>query len=144
MKICVVGSGYVGLVTGACLAGADHGGCLCGLPRLAGVDFALKHVVSGNPAAAADALEAGAIDRIADGDIVEAAVTYAEELVADDAPLKRASELTIDAGQFNDARATRVDVDKTDRPRVGVGGGERPRSRLERNSCRRRRPRDVG
>jgi 3-hydroxyacyl-CoA dehydrogenase len=72
------------------------------LPRLAGVDFALKHVVSGNPAAAADALEAGAIDRIADGDIVEAAVTYAEELVADDAPLKRASELTIDAGQFNE------------------------------------------
>ena len=72
------------------------------LARLAGVDFALKHIVSGNPASAADALAAGAVDRVEDGDIVAAAVAYAEELVADGAPLRRASELTIDAGQYND------------------------------------------
>jgi len=72
------------------------------LPRLTGVDFALKLITSGNPAAAAEALEAGAIDRIEDDDIVAAAVSYAEELVAADAPLKKNHELTLDAAQLND------------------------------------------
>jgi 3-hydroxyacyl-CoA dehydrogenase len=72
------------------------------LPRLTGVDFALKLITSGIPAAAAEALEAGAIDRIEDDDIVAAAVSYAEELVAADAPLRKNHELTLDAAQFND------------------------------------------
>jgi 3-hydroxyacyl-CoA dehydrogenase len=72
------------------------------LPRLAGVDFALKLTTSGNPVTAAEALEAGAIDRVEDGDIVAAAVAYAEELVTADAPLKRAQEITLDAAKFGD------------------------------------------
>jgi 3-hydroxyacyl-CoA dehydrogenase len=72
------------------------------LPRLAGVDFALKLTTSGKPVSAAEALEAGAIDRVEDGDIVAAAVAYAEELVAADAPLKRAQEMTLDAAKFGD------------------------------------------
>ena len=71
------------------------------LPRVAGVDFALKHIISGNPASAGEALEAGAIDRIAEGDIVDAAVAYAEELVATEAPLKRAHEISLDASKFD-------------------------------------------
>ena len=72
------------------------------LPRLAGVDFALKLTTSGKPVSAAEALEAGAIDRVEDGDIVAAAVAYAEELVTADAPLKRAQEITLDAAKFGD------------------------------------------
>ncbi|MBT8080079.1 MAG: enoyl-CoA hydratase/isomerase family protein [Gammaproteobacteria bacterium] len=72
------------------------------LPRLAGVDFALKLIVSGNPVPAAEALEAGAIDRVEDGDIVAAAVAYAEELVAGAAPLRKSHEMTLDASRFDD------------------------------------------
>ncbi len=71
------------------------------LPRLAGVDFALKLIVSGSPASAAEALEAGAIDRIENGDIVAAAVAYAEELITDGAPLRRTHEMTIDGGKYD-------------------------------------------
>ena len=72
------------------------------LPRLANVDFALKLTTSGNPVSAGEALEAGAIDRVEDGDIVAAAVAYAEELVATDAPLRKSHEMTIDAAQHDD------------------------------------------
>ena len=72
------------------------------LPRLTGVDFALKLIASGNPVSAAEALEAGAIDRITDGDLVAAAVVYAEELVAADGPIKRAQEITLDPAKFDD------------------------------------------
>ncbi len=72
------------------------------LARLSGLDFALKLITTGNPASAAAALEAGAIDRIAENDIVEAAVAYAEELVAADAPLRKTHEMTLDATQYDD------------------------------------------
>ena len=72
------------------------------LPRLTGVDFALKMITSGNPVSARDALEAGAIDRVEDGDIVSAAVAYAEELVANKAPLRKTHEMTLDGAKYND------------------------------------------
>lgn len=71
------------------------------LPRLANIDFALQLIVSGDPAVAGSALEAGAIDRVEDGDIVDAAVAYAEELVAANAPLRRAQDMTLDATQYD-------------------------------------------
>ncbi|MGI9231986.1 MAG: 3-hydroxyacyl-CoA dehydrogenase NAD-binding domain-containing protein [Woeseiaceae bacterium] len=71
------------------------------MPRLADMDFALKLISSGNPVSAGEALEAGAIDRIADDDIVSAAVAYAEELVADGAPLRKTHEMTIDADKYD-------------------------------------------
>ncbi|MEM7277914.1 MAG: 3-hydroxyacyl-CoA dehydrogenase NAD-binding domain-containing protein [Pseudomonadota bacterium] len=72
------------------------------LPRLTGVEFALKLITSGNPASASAALDAGAVDRIAEGDIVDAAVGYAEELLADGAPLRKSHELDLNASQYND------------------------------------------
>lgn len=72
------------------------------LPRLAGVEFALKLIVSGNPASAAEALSAGAVDRLTDEDIVDAAVSFAEELIADKAPLPRTHEMEIDAAAYDD------------------------------------------
>lgn len=72
------------------------------LPRIANVEFALKLITSGNPVAAAEALEAGAIDRVAEGDIVDSAVTYAEELIAKGAPARRSNELTIDKSRYNE------------------------------------------
>lgn len=71
------------------------------LPRLAGVDFALKTITSGNPVTAEDALAAGAIDRIANGDIADAAVAYAEELLANNAPLRRTHEMAIDGTKYD-------------------------------------------
>lgn len=72
------------------------------LPRLTGVNFALKMITSGTPVPATVALEAGAIDRIEDDDVVSAAVNYAEELVAENAPLKRTHEMTLDAAKYDD------------------------------------------
>ena len=72
------------------------------LPRLANVDFALKLMTSGNPVSAEEALAAGAIDRIEDGDIVAAAVKYAEELVAENAPLRKTHEMTLDGADYDE------------------------------------------
>jgi len=52
------------------------------LPRLIGVENAITAIVSGSPIFAPQALEMGIIDRIADGDIVDAGIKYAEEIVA--------------------------------------------------------------
>ncbi len=72
------------------------------LPRVAGVDFALKLIASGAPVSAAVALEAGAIDRIEDGDIVAAAVRFAEALLATKAPLKKSHAIKLDASKYDD------------------------------------------
>lgn len=71
------------------------------LPRLTELDFALQMITSGKPVSASEALKAGAIDRIAEGDIVDAAVAYAEELLANGAPLKKAHELSIDKSRYD-------------------------------------------
>ncbi len=70
------------------------------LPRLAGVDFALKLSTTGTPVGAAEALEAGAIDRLVNDDIVSAAVQYADELVVDGAPLRRTHEMVVNADTY--------------------------------------------
>jgi len=54
------------------------------LPRLVGAEKAMDMMLSGRPIKAATALEYGAIDRLADGDDLEAAaIAYAGECVAD-------------------------------------------------------------
>jgi 3-hydroxyacyl-CoA dehydrogenase len=52
------------------------------LPRLVGVEKALDWILWAKQITAADALKAGAIDKIVGGDVVEAAVTLAKELAA--------------------------------------------------------------
>lgn len=64
------------------------------LPRLCGIPKAAEICASGDMIPAAVANELGIIDRIAEGDLVEAAVAYAREIAdAGEAP-RRTSELT--------------------------------------------------
>jgi len=69
------------------------------LPRLIGAEMATKMVSSGAPVAASKLMEAGAIDRIFDGeakDFVAAAIDYAKELVAQNAPCKSCADLSVE------------------------------------------------
>ncbi|MGC2331941.1 MAG: 3-hydroxyacyl-CoA dehydrogenase NAD-binding domain-containing protein [Candidatus Acidiferrales bacterium] len=50
------------------------------LPRLAGVAKAVEMCTTGKPVAAADALEAGIVDRIIEGDLLAGAIAFAREI----------------------------------------------------------------
>src|SRR5262249_13575448 len=66
------------------------------LPRAIGVQAALDMIVSGNPVDAQGALDAGLVDRVAKGDLVEDAVAYARELIAQGAKPRPLSSKSID------------------------------------------------
>lgn len=51
------------------------------LPRLIGAEAAVKAIISGDPIMAPDALTMGIVDRVASGDIVEDALSYADEII---------------------------------------------------------------
>ncbi len=77
-------------------------------PRLAGVEAALDLMTSGKPIGAAQAAAANLVDRIVDGDLNDAALAYARELVADNAPIRKSSEQPVpghDAAVFDNYRA---------------------------------------
>jgi 3-hydroxyacyl-CoA dehydrogenase len=59
------------------------------LPRLAGVAKAAEMCAGGEPVKAADALEAGILDRIVDGDLLQGAVAYAREIANRGGPPRR-------------------------------------------------------
>jgi 3-hydroxyacyl-CoA dehydrogenase len=61
------------------------------LPRLVGVQKALEMCVSGRPIAAADALSAGLIDEIVEGDLEAGAATFARAVSARGGPHPRTS-----------------------------------------------------
>ncbi len=64
------------------------------LPRLIGVDPALKMITSGAPVTEGDALKSGLIDRVCEGtDIRQAALDYAQSLLAENAPARPVSGL---------------------------------------------------
>ena len=79
-------------------------------PRLAGVAAAIDMMTSGRPWSAAEAAEAGLIDRIVDGDLELGAFAYVEELLAEGAPVRRASQLPVadDALDVLDSLRSRV------------------------------------
>jgi 3-hydroxyacyl-CoA dehydrogenase len=52
------------------------------LPRLVGVEKAIEMCVTGRPIRAADALQAGLIDSIVEGDLVEGAAAFARDVAA--------------------------------------------------------------
>src|SRR5438552_15816885 len=52
------------------------------LPRLAGVPIAVEMCAFGEPVKAAEALEAGIVDRLIDGDLLAGAMAFAREVVA--------------------------------------------------------------
>jgi 3-hydroxyacyl-CoA dehydrogenase len=64
----------LGLIPGA--AGTQR------LPRLAGVTKATQMCVDGNPISAKDAFEAGIIDRIVEGDLLQGAIAFLREKIA--------------------------------------------------------------
>ena len=72
------------------------------LPRLAGARKALEMMTSGRQVGAAEALESGIIEKIVEGDLRAGAIAYARDLLAAGAPLKRVSELDIDAAGVDD------------------------------------------
>lgn len=73
------------------------------LPRLVGVKAALDLVVFGKPVSADKAQTMGAIDEIADGDLLDAAIEYAARLVADGASLRKISDMPIERTPDTDA-----------------------------------------
>jgi 3-hydroxyacyl-CoA dehydrogenase len=70
-------------------------------PRLIGIEAALDLMVGGKPIGATRALEAGLIDRIAEGDLLKAALAYAGELASElgggGASPRRTTELPVKA-----------------------------------------------
>ena len=64
--------------------------------RLAGIQNALNLIVSGNPISAKKALEQNLIDRVLEGELFDAALQYAEELIAGKAPTKRVRDDSIE------------------------------------------------
>jgi 3-hydroxyacyl-CoA dehydrogenase len=77
-------------------------------PRLAGAQAALDLMTSGVPISATQATEAGLVDRLIDGNLLEGALAWAAELLADGAKPRRTAELTVpdhDAGLFDTYRS---------------------------------------
>jgi 3-hydroxyacyl-CoA dehydrogenase len=66
------------------------------VPRLTGVKAALDLMTTGAPIAAAQALNIGLIDKVVEGDLLSAALDFANEVIAKGAELKRVSDLEVD------------------------------------------------
>jgi 3-hydroxyacyl-CoA dehydrogenase len=80
----------LGLIPGA--AGTQR------LPRLAGVAKALEMCAAGEPVKAPEALQAGIVDRVVEGDLLAGAVTFVRERIASGEPPRRARDLTSKLG----------------------------------------------
>jgi 3-hydroxyacyl-CoA dehydrogenase len=66
------------------------------LPRLVGVERALNMMVSGNPVSARDLAATELLDSTSEGDVLAAAIAFAERVIAEKLPLKKARDLKID------------------------------------------------
>src|SRR3954451_936492 len=62
------------------------------LPRLVGIEKALPMILSGDPIPAKDALAAGLVDEIIEGDLVQGAVAFARKVLAEKRPLVRVKD----------------------------------------------------
>ena len=65
-------------------------------PRLAGVAASLDLILSGTPIPAAQAEQLGLVDKVVSGDLRDAALQYARELLEAGAPIRRTSELPVE------------------------------------------------
>jgi 3-hydroxyacyl-CoA dehydrogenase len=63
------------------------------LPRLVGIDKAMAMILSGDPIPAKDALAAGLIDAIIEGDLVAGAIAFARKVLAEKRPLRRVRDM---------------------------------------------------
>ena len=85
------------------------------LPRLTGIAKAAKIMTSGTPVNAAEALAMGFVDRIGEGDARHAGISYARELLAAGAQLRRVSELPGPPPDPEALAALRAELAKTAR-----------------------------
>src|SRR6202051_4959490 len=83
----------LGLIPGA--AGTQR------LPRLAGVAKAVEMCTDGNPVKAPDALKAGIVDQLIEGDLLKGAVAFAREIAARPAPKTRERHQKLGAPEQN-------------------------------------------
>jgi 3-hydroxyacyl-CoA dehydrogenase len=86
-------------------------------PRLIGVEAALDLMISGKPIGAKDALEKGLVDRIAEGDLAQAALAYARELVDSGTGPRRTTKKPVESAHLPEGffDATRSVVGKKTR-----------------------------
>jgi 3-hydroxyacyl-CoA dehydrogenase len=66
------------------------------LPRLAGPELALNMILGGNPVSARDLAKTQLLDGTVDGDVSAAAVAFAERVIAEKLPLKKARDIKIE------------------------------------------------
>jgi 3-hydroxyacyl-CoA dehydrogenase len=66
------------------------------VPRLAGVKAALDLMTTGAPISAAKALSIGLVDKVVEGDLLNGALSFAKEVIAQGAVLKKVSDLEVD------------------------------------------------
>jgi len=59
------------------------------LPRLIGAEKALNFILSGDPIPGPEAHELGVVDEVAQGDIVDAGIAFAQNLIAQGGPVRR-------------------------------------------------------
>lgn len=69
------------------------------LPRLVGAQKALEMIVGGNPVKAKEALSLGLVDEMVSGDLLEGALAYTRQLLADNAPLRELCDLAVPDAQ---------------------------------------------
>jgi 3-hydroxyacyl-CoA dehydrogenase len=65
------------------------------LPRLVGVERALNMILSVNPVSARDLAGTDLLDSTTDGDVAAAAIAFAERVIAEKMPLKKARDIAI-------------------------------------------------
>ncbi len=73
------------------------------LPRIIGVEEALKMILSGRPLDAADAKSLGLVDALTDGDLRDFAVNFANELIEDGKGPRRACDVELQRDEAIDA-----------------------------------------
>lgn len=93
------------------------------LPRLVGVAAAMEIAASGRRVGAAEAVKLGAVDRIAKGDLIEDAKTFARELIG--GPLRRTGELAVPAFDADAAQKQIAAIEKKARGQVSPGRAAR-------------------
>jgi 3-hydroxyacyl-CoA dehydrogenase len=86
------------------------------LPRLIGIEAALDMIISGDPIGAGQAAKAGVIDKLIDGELLEGAIRYARDLIAQKAPPRKIRDINIDSAKlpagFFDAARKRIAREK--------------------------------
>ncbi|MBO9468818.1 enoyl-CoA hydratase/isomerase family protein [Endozoicomonas sp. G2_2] len=66
------------------------------LPRLIGAKAAMQAIVEGKPMKAAQLEKMGVVDKVVSGDLKAEAIAYVEQLIAENAPRRKVSELSVE------------------------------------------------